>query len=96
MKLFFHLCKSIFIAVIFCLLLEHFGIVTFCRDFQLKGFLDKHLFVHMTTQNIDKIDEKFDRLTDHLRDYQTQIQLQKQKSGVPDQRKANSNYRETI
>ena len=60
MKLFIHLFKSLFIAVLFCLLLEHFGVVTFYRDFKLERFLDKHLFVHMTTENIDTVEKSFE------------------------------------
>ena len=85
MKLFFHLCKSIFIAALFCLLLEHFGAITFCRDFKLDRFLDKHLFVHLTSENIDKFEETFDRLTEHLRQKQEQ-----------NRKKTNLNHREAI
>ena len=94
MKLFFQLFKSLFIAVIFCLLLEHFGTVTFCQDFKLERFLDKHIFVHMTTENIDKFEETFDHFTEHLRKNQMQNQAPEE-LGL-NRGKTDLNHRETI
>ena len=96
MKLFFQLFKSLFIAVLFCLLLEHFGAITFCRDFKMERFLDKHLFVHMTTKNIDKFEESFNRITEHLRKKQEQKLMPEVKVGNDDRKKTNLNHRETI
>ena len=90
MKFLFQLGKSLFIALLFCLLLEYFGAVTFCRDFKLENFLNRHLFVHLTTENIDKFAETIKRITEPLREQQTH----KQAPEKPGLNQGNLNHRE--